>query len=122
MRIATWNVEWFINLFDVRGRLLEDGERSSRYNVTRAEQLRGIGQVLRRLDADAVMVIEAPDNSAHRQTVPLVFCSVFVRDCVGRGRCMDDHFDDRRGQQRRPACPDLRCQGPGPVWRSDEGD
>jgi indoleacetate decarboxylase len=27
---------------------------------------------------------------AHRDTVPLVFCSVFVRDCVGRGRCMDD--------------------------------
>ncbi len=27
---------------------------------------------------------------AHRQTVPLVFCSVFVRDCVERGRCMDD--------------------------------
>ena len=28
--------------------------------------------------------------AAHRQTVPLVFCSVFVRDCVGRGACMDD--------------------------------
>ena len=27
---------------------------------------------------------------AHRSTVPLVFCSVFVRDCVGRGLCMDD--------------------------------
>jgi formate C-acetyltransferase/4-hydroxyphenylacetate decarboxylase large subunit len=27
---------------------------------------------------------------AHRQSVPLVFCSVFVRDCLGRGRCMDD--------------------------------
>ncbi|HEY3354447.1 MAG TPA: pyruvate formate lyase family protein [Polyangia bacterium] len=27
---------------------------------------------------------------AHRQTVPLVFCSAFVRDCIGRGRCMDD--------------------------------
>lgn len=27
---------------------------------------------------------------AHRQTVPLVFCSVFVRDCVARGKCMDD--------------------------------
>ncbi|HNX48889.1 MAG TPA: pyruvate formate lyase family protein [Thermoanaerobaculaceae bacterium] len=27
---------------------------------------------------------------AHRQTVPLVFCSVFVRDCLERGRCMDD--------------------------------
>ena len=28
--------------------------------------------------------------AAHRETVPLVFCSVFVRDCVGRGLCMDD--------------------------------
>jgi indoleacetate decarboxylase len=27
---------------------------------------------------------------AHRNTVPLVFCSVFVQDCLGRGRCMDD--------------------------------
>jgi formate C-acetyltransferase/4-hydroxyphenylacetate decarboxylase large subunit len=27
---------------------------------------------------------------AHRQTVPLVFCSAFVRDCIGRGKCMDD--------------------------------
>lgn len=26
----------------------------------------------------------------HRQTVPLVLCSVFVRDCIGRGRSMDD--------------------------------
>ncbi len=27
---------------------------------------------------------------AHRETVPLVFCSVFVRDCIERGLCMDD--------------------------------
>ena len=27
---------------------------------------------------------------AHRDTVPLVFCSVFVQDCLGRGKCMDD--------------------------------
>lgn len=27
---------------------------------------------------------------AHRQTVPLVFCSAFVQDCLGRGACMDD--------------------------------
>jgi formate C-acetyltransferase/4-hydroxyphenylacetate decarboxylase large subunit len=27
---------------------------------------------------------------AHRATVPLVFCSVFVNDCLGQGRCMDD--------------------------------
>ena len=28
--------------------------------------------------------------AAHRRTVPLVFCSVFVRDCLGRGACLDD--------------------------------
>lgn len=27
---------------------------------------------------------------AHRETVPLVFCSVFVQDCLGRGLSMDD--------------------------------
>jgi formate C-acetyltransferase/4-hydroxyphenylacetate decarboxylase large subunit len=27
---------------------------------------------------------------AHRDTVPLVYCSVFVRDCLDRGLCMDD--------------------------------
>lgn len=27
---------------------------------------------------------------AHRDTVPLIFCSVFVKDCVERGLCMDD--------------------------------
>ncbi len=27
---------------------------------------------------------------AHRQTVPLVFCSVFVNDCIASGKCMDD--------------------------------
>lgn len=27
---------------------------------------------------------------AHRDTVPLVFCSIFVDDCIARGRCMDD--------------------------------
>ncbi len=27
---------------------------------------------------------------AHRNTVPLVFCSVFVNNCLERGKCMDD--------------------------------
>ena len=27
---------------------------------------------------------------AHRNTVPLVFCSVFVNDCLIKGQCMDD--------------------------------
>jgi len=27
---------------------------------------------------------------AHRNTVPLIFCSVFVNNCLDRGKCMDD--------------------------------
>lgn len=72
MRIATWNVEWFTNLFDVRGRLLEDGEWSSRYKVTRRQQIESIAIVLTALDADAVMIIEAPDNNGRRQTVAML--------------------------------------------------
>jgi endonuclease/exonuclease/phosphatase family metal-dependent hydrolase len=72
MRIATYNIEWFTNLFDRNGRLLEDGEWSSRYNVTRADQLGAIAIVLTALNADAIMVIEAPDNNRRRQTVPML--------------------------------------------------
>lgn len=72
MRIATWNVEWFINLFDVRGRLLEDDEWSSRYKVTRRQQIEAIAIVLTALDADAIMIIEAPDNNDRRKTVPML--------------------------------------------------
>ena len=72
MRIATYNVEWFANLFDQRGRLLEDNERSARYKVTRAQQLEALGIVFTAVDADAVMIIEAPDNNRHRKTVPML--------------------------------------------------
>lgn len=66
MRLATWNVEWFDHLFDDASRLWDDDGRSGREGVTRAEQTRGIARVLRAIDADAVMVIEAPD--ARRRT------------------------------------------------------
>ncbi|MCX7889083.1 MAG: endonuclease [Rhodobacteraceae bacterium] len=72
MRIATWNIEWFVNLFDARGRLLEDGGWSARHNVTRADQLAAIGIVMTAMDADAVMVIEAPDNNRRRKTVSML--------------------------------------------------
>lgn len=66
LRIATWNVEWFDNLFDDQARLIDDGGWSGRRDVTRAEQTRAIGEVMRALDADAIMVIEAPDTSRRR--------------------------------------------------------
>ncbi|MCU0815876.1 MAG: endonuclease [Cypionkella sp.] len=69
LRIATWNVEWFNALFDDSGRMLADSEFSARYQVTRAEQLGAIGIVLSAMNADAVMVIEAPDTGSRRSSV-----------------------------------------------------
>lgn len=70
MRIATYNVEWFNSLFDDAGTPLEDGGWSSRRDVTRVQQLTALGIVFTAIDADAVMVIEAPDENSRRQTVP----------------------------------------------------
>ena len=66
MRLATYNVEWFSNLFDDEGRLFDDGGWSGRRDVTRAEQTAALGHVFTALDADAIMVIEAPDAHARR--------------------------------------------------------
>lgn len=69
LRLATYNVEWFNNLFDDRGRLLADDRPSARYQTSRAEQLGALGIVFTALDADLVMVIEAPDTNGRRSTV-----------------------------------------------------
>lgn len=69
MRLATYNVEWFNALFDDNGAMLDDGEWSARHDVTRADQLAALGIVFTALDADAVMVIEAPDQNGKRATV-----------------------------------------------------
>lgn len=69
LRLATYNVEWFNALFDHKGRLLDDAEWSARYNITRGDQLAALGIVFSAMDADAVMVIEAPDTNGKRSTV-----------------------------------------------------
>lgn len=69
MRIATYNTEWFTALFDDQNQLLEDDGWSSRYDVTRAQQIAALGTVFQAMDADAVMVIEAPDTSKSRSTL-----------------------------------------------------
>lgn len=69
MRIATYNVEWFDALFDDTGRLVSDGSWSARHDVTKAMQTDALGIVFTALDADVVMVIEAPDTSRNRDTV-----------------------------------------------------
>ena len=66
MRLATYNVEWFANLFDDADRLVVDDGWSGRQDVTRAQQIEALGKVFTAIDADAVMVIEAP-NTGHKQ-------------------------------------------------------
>ncbi|WP_371168549.1 endonuclease/exonuclease/phosphatase family protein [Aliiroseovarius sp. 2305UL8-7] len=79
MRIATYNVEWFNALFDDDGQPLVDNQWSSRRDVTRHEQFKAAGVVFKVLDADAIMVIEAPDRSNRRDTVRALenFAEVF---------------------------------------------
>lgn len=69
LRIATWNVCWFTRLFDRDGRLAADDAWSGMHDVPRRAQAAAITQVLRRLDADLIAVIEAPDENRRRSTV-----------------------------------------------------
>nr|WP_123792414.1 endonuclease/exonuclease/phosphatase family protein [Pacificibacter maritimus] len=69
MRIATYNVEWFDALFDDAGKPLLENTASRRHKVTCFEQLTALSHVFKSLDADAIMVIEAPDTSRKRDTV-----------------------------------------------------
>lgn len=66
IRLATYNVEWFSGLFDDQDALIDDDSWSARHNTTKAQQTRALGAVFQALDADAVMVIEAPDSNSTR--------------------------------------------------------
>lgn len=69
MRIVTYNVAWFNALFDDDGNLLDDGGWSARQDVRRSDQIAALGIVFSALDADAVLVVEAPDHNGRRATV-----------------------------------------------------
>ncbi len=68
LRLATWNIEWFNALFDDRGRVMDDDQPSARYRITRAEQLGAIAIVMTAIEADGIMIIEAPDQNHRRST------------------------------------------------------
>lgn len=70
MRIVTYNVEWFTELFDRSDKLLINDGWSGRHDVTREEQITAIGMVFQRLDADLIIIIEAPDQNHKRSTIP----------------------------------------------------
>jgi endonuclease/exonuclease/phosphatase family metal-dependent hydrolase len=87
LRLASYNTEWFNALFDDRGRPYNDGELSARYQTTRAQQLGALAIVFTAIDADGIMVIEAPDSNSRRSTVTALenFAGMFglrARACV----------------------------------------
>lgn len=69
IRLATWNIEWFNALFDAHDRPLHDDHPSARYKVTRGAQLAAIARVMGAMDADGMVVVEAPDTNGRRSTV-----------------------------------------------------
>jgi hypothetical protein len=69
LRLATYNVEWFNALFDNNGRLLRDKTPSERFGITREDQISALGTVFTALNADAIMIIEAPDTQGKRSTI-----------------------------------------------------
>lgn len=79
MRIATWNIEWFNALFDAEDRLIADDGPSARFGVSRAAQTEAVAKVMVAMDADAILVVEAPDRSRRRDTVRALehFAAVF---------------------------------------------
>lgn len=69
LRLATYNVEWFNALFDDAGRMLDDSGPSARHDLSRDAQLAALRTVFAALDADGIMVIEAPDTGSKRSAV-----------------------------------------------------
>jgi len=69
VRIATYNVEWFADLFDKDDNLLLDHDWSRRYDVKRVDQATAIAEVIRRVDADIMLIVEAPNTGRTQNTI-----------------------------------------------------
>lgn len=68
MRIATYNIAWFSRLFDSNDILQRDGKWSRLHNVRREEQADAIAKVLKFVDADLNIIVEAPNTDNHQST------------------------------------------------------
>lgn len=97
MRIATYNVEWMNALFGDDGLPLLDETWSARYHVTRRQQLEALGIVFTALEADAVLIVEAPSQNRHRQTVAAL--EAFARLCGLRQRRALIGFENQTEQE-----------------------
>ncbi len=79
MRLATYNIEWFANLFDRDDTLIADDSWSGRHGVTKARQIEAVAKVLTAVDADAMLIVEAPNTGKTQNTVRALqqFAEVF---------------------------------------------
>jgi endonuclease/exonuclease/phosphatase family metal-dependent hydrolase len=69
LRIATYNIEWFEDLFDKDNNLLLDQDWSRRYDVKRIDQATAIADVIRHVDPDIMLIVEAPNTGNTQSTV-----------------------------------------------------
>jgi hypothetical protein len=69
MRLATYNVEWFAKLFDEKNNLALDDSWSGRRDVTKIQQINALGEVFQAIDADGIMIIEAPNTGIGQSSV-----------------------------------------------------
>lgn len=85
MRIATYNVEWFASLFNRNDKLLLDDKWSARYKITRAQQIEALAKVFVAINADAILIVEAPNSGKRQSSVRALegFAKAFdLRTCV----------------------------------------
>ena len=69
LRIAAYNVEWFAGLFDEDDQLVLDDSWSARHGVVKRRQAEAVAEVVRAVDADVMLIVEAPNDGRHQSCV-----------------------------------------------------
>ena len=68
MRVATYNVEWFSYLFDNKNKLIFNRRWSGSHDVEKEQQINALGAIFKAMDADEIMIIEAPQANKKRSS------------------------------------------------------
>lgn len=69
LRIAAYNVEWFAGLFDEDDQLVLDDSWSARHGVVKRRQAEAVAEVVSAVDADVMLIVEAPNDGRHQSCV-----------------------------------------------------
>ncbi len=69
LRIAAYNVEWFAGLFDDHDQLILDDSWSAKHGVVKRRQAEAVAEVIRAVDADIMLIVEAPNDGRNASCV-----------------------------------------------------